>query len=93
MVFDKLNVKINSIKSSITQLEGEIEKLNEPPMEEIITNGDDWDLVDERTGESFLKINPAKTELTRLGCAYLLMEICEYLNEKQNQARKERRFH
>ena len=80
--FHKTTDKIND---RIETCEIHIEKLNKKPPVKIYTLGENWGIKDSRTDKEFLKINPEDTQMGRLGIAFLLQEITDYLNQKEAQ--------
>lgn len=86
-----LNSRFEWIADEFNRVDRELWELKEEAIEDVIISGDDWDLVDTRTGESFLKITPDNTKLNRFGCMYLLLDIRDYLNKSlamDNDCRK-----
>ena len=83
LLMNKLQDGFNSVADEINRLDDELEELREEAIEEVYVSGDDWDIKDTRTGESFLRVNPDNTELNRFACAYFLSEIRDYLNKQE----------
>lgn len=83
VLVNRLQDGFDSVADEINRLDDELEELREEAIEEVYVSGDDWDLKDTGTGESFLKVTPGNTKLTPLACSYLLLEIKDYLNKKE----------
>ena len=75
---DKINDRIETVEILT-------EKLNKKPPVKIYTPGENWSIKDSRTDKEFLKINPEDTQMGKLGIAFLLQEITDYLNQKEAQ--------
>ena len=83
ILVNKIKDSFNNVADEINCLEEKLEEIKEEAIEEVFVSGDDWDIKDTRTGESFLKVTPDNTDLNRFACSYLLLEIKDYLNKKE----------
>lgn len=85
---NKINTKVGLVANKVTSLDNKFEKETENKKEKVFVEGHDWDIKDARTDKSFLKITPDNTHMSRLALAYLLLEIEDYLNAKNDEDKK-----
>lgn len=76
--------RLSLLQDKVNNLDEKLKKETEKNKEKVFVEGCEWDIKDTRTGESFLKLIPDNTDMTRMELAYLLLEIKDYLNDKMD---------